>query len=664
MSTIDQPKAVLLNFTADVYHWGCYGTSMEILHTLLESGYYVDPISVFATHHLNPTPANSDQFSDPRFFDSFAKQNPAVFFALDAADLVVINGEGTLHRISKGSVNLLYMAMAVKRFLKKPVHLINHSCFPNGDLTLPEEKSLVYSMVLPQLDYVVPREIFSHELLKASSVPNTLGFDCLPRFINRHGLASSHQPGNYVLLSGGIALSPESVESIANLANQLYTKGISVRFLVGAKSRPAPDDVKRFKALSELAPHIELVTAPTMEEWLSQIRHAAILISGRFHHTIAALTIGTPYVVFGSNTPKVEAILKTLSEPDSVLLQDNFDMEGLLSRIASCLENKESNISTQRVDRMLELGGKNFEAIVDLGRVRSQQEPREMETAKSLREQFAHRLRQKVKTPVQKEDQNPCTGRGMIRIKNGEQNGATAFFRNRALLKTLESCIDQLPEEKVHVKVHACSVGAEPYSLIINHLASRVGAPRGLYPRIKVTASDVNPEFLDLTRKASYSLSLLSAFSDDEKQYVDILREDGTFTISDEAMKYIEIVGPESVLDSSPNDSYQITIMNNVLCYLAPDDQRKAIALAAKSTTEYLVLTAFDPDTIMRNIVEVGFEPVLENHEAIHYGWKDRARGQVPKPGTPAYFWMLGKYDAGREDYLYRYGTVFKKLKS
>ena len=49
-------KALLLHFTADSYHWGCFGTSLEIYHTLLEKGYYVDTVGVDVTHSLTPSP--------------------------------------------------------------------------------------------------------------------------------------------------------------------------------------------------------------------------------------------------------------------------------------------------------------------------------------------------------------------------------------------------------------------------------------------------------------------------------------------------------------------------------------------------------------------------------------------------------------------------------
>ena len=46
LSFLNGKKATLLNFTADSYHWGCYGTSIEIYHTLLEKGFYVNTVSV------------------------------------------------------------------------------------------------------------------------------------------------------------------------------------------------------------------------------------------------------------------------------------------------------------------------------------------------------------------------------------------------------------------------------------------------------------------------------------------------------------------------------------------------------------------------------------------------------------------------------------------
>ena len=72
---LNSKKALLINFTGDSYHWGCYGTSMEIYQTLLDKNYYIEIISVFMTHNTSPTVEKIDDFDDPQFFQQFQDSN-------------------------------------------------------------------------------------------------------------------------------------------------------------------------------------------------------------------------------------------------------------------------------------------------------------------------------------------------------------------------------------------------------------------------------------------------------------------------------------------------------------------------------------------------------------------------------------------------------------
>ena len=49
-------------------------------------------------------------------------------------------------------------------------------------------------------------------------------------------------------------------------------------------------------------------TRGTMSEWLDTIRSATLLVSGRFHYTIASCMLDTPCIVLDSNTPKNRAV--------------------------------------------------------------------------------------------------------------------------------------------------------------------------------------------------------------------------------------------------------------------------------------------------------------------------------------------------------------------
>ena len=126
-------KALLFNFTASSYHWGCYGTSIELYQSLLEKNYYVEVFTVHYTHSVSPTPDKISDFDDKKFFDTFCAANGALVQSIDQSDVVISNGEGTLHRLGKAPINLLYLMYISKKYFGKKVHLVNFSCFPNGD---------------------------------------------------------------------------------------------------------------------------------------------------------------------------------------------------------------------------------------------------------------------------------------------------------------------------------------------------------------------------------------------------------------------------------------------------------------------------------------------------------------------------------------------------
>lgn len=362
ISFLNAKKAVLLNFTADSYHWGCYGTSIEVYHSLIEQGFYVQPVGVQHTHQTSPTVQQVSDFDSNQFFENFQASNQSLCDTLNSADLIVVNGEGTLHRISKASLNLLYIIFFCKKYLKKCVHLINFSYFPNGDTTLPENTSKIYPAVLQHVDKIVPREQASCAILKKSGFRPTLGFDCLPRFLHRYNLTNSHISQGHVLLSGGVRFDDKEFEFYVELINYLLLKNIPVRFLLGAKNHPAAEDIqlqKRFKETSETR-NIKFIETKKMSDWIHEFQTASFLFSARFHHTVAALSIGTPFNFMRSNTPKISSILDTLGETAQETKATVDGLTDVKNAIHLALEKRTTNKSQERVEKMLYLADKNF----------------------------------------------------------------------------------------------------------------------------------------------------------------------------------------------------------------------------------------------------------------------------------------------------------------
>jgi polysaccharide pyruvyl transferase WcaK-like protein len=358
-----QPRqnAVILNFTANRYHWGCYGTAIEIYDTLIERGYVVTYFSVADTHNRAPTPGTIEQFDDVDFFRSFAPRNAALLAALEECDVVVVNGEGTLHGLSGGPINLLYAMHVAARFLRKPVHLINHSFYPSGGVAPAEPADTLYSLVARHMRRIVSREAHSTGVLKRLGFDPLEGFDCLPRYIARHDLAA-HQPGGYLCVAGGVEVGDKTARQMAGAVARVAGAATPVLFLTGARSSPAAEDETVFRQMREVLPRLERVEAAGIDEWVATIAHADCLISGRFHHTVAALAVGTPVVATDSNTPKLEGISISLDARPPIRAEGG-DLEPAAFEALKVALDGKRGIDGERRERMLRLAAANFEGL-------------------------------------------------------------------------------------------------------------------------------------------------------------------------------------------------------------------------------------------------------------------------------------------------------------
>jgi len=361
-SFLKAKKALLLNFTGSSYHWGCYGTSMEIYQSLLDRNYYVEIIPVHVTHHTSPTVEKITDFDDREFFKKFRQANSSLVQSIHQSDVVIVNGEGTLHRLSKGSLNLLYFMVISKKYLNKKIHLINFSCFPNGDASIPEGSTKVYPAVFRLLDTITPREQITNKILASSGIKTKQSFDCLPRFLDRHDYTNSHKPSGNILVTGGVNFQDKRYKLMLNFINFFIKKGVPVTFLLGAHFSPAQEDLMLQKHLKENPDlsNLRIIEAQSMKQWIDEFKTASFLFSARFHHSIAALSIGTPFRYLSSNTPKISAALETIDETlEDFYIDDGQDID-LIDAAEKTLSSPSSITSEKRVDAMLSLANENF----------------------------------------------------------------------------------------------------------------------------------------------------------------------------------------------------------------------------------------------------------------------------------------------------------------
>ncbi|NOT24475.1 MAG: polysaccharide pyruvyl transferase family protein [Acidobacteria bacterium] len=358
-------RALILNFTADTYHWGCFGTATEVYDSLVERGYSVATMSVHQTHGFTPSPATFDEMNDPAFRRSACDANPILTDALREADVVVVNGEGTLHRSHPAPRNLLFLMHLARHHFGKPVHLINHSFFPSGSTDASAELDPMYRAVAVGLARVVPREALSLGVHRRLGIEAVQGFDCLPRFIARHRerLTLTRNHRGPLLLSGGVNFTPDTSRQISRAAAGCREPGQRVVYLTGARSQPAREDTAIYGFMKADIPDLECFDAATMNDWLDAIASAQCLVSGRFHHTLAAAMLGTPAAAFPSNTPKLQAACEMLGLNAPLTFDDPETDARLVQFVESARSGHARVITDATRQQVLVLAEANFTGL-------------------------------------------------------------------------------------------------------------------------------------------------------------------------------------------------------------------------------------------------------------------------------------------------------------
>ena len=234
------------------------------------------------------------------------------------------------------------------------------------------------------------------------------------------------------------------------------------------------------------------------------------------------------------------------------------------------------------------------------------------------------------------------------------QNPRTYFFRNRPELEVITSLVSELPDgADLSVAVLACSMGAEPYSLLWTIKEKRPDL------RCDVHAIDIAPEVVDTAREGgpwdrrAFQLERMSPGEIEEmfdhegtmlrvKQW---LRESITFEVRDGAdQATIDELGPQ-----------HLVLANRFLTHMQPPDAEAALRRLSGLVAPggYLVCTGVDVDVRTRVVRSLGWTPIVDRIEELHEG-DPTQRGRWPWE-----YWALEPLDKGKRDWQLRYATVF-----
>lgn len=342
-------KVVLFNDTSAWYHWGCTGTSLALKEKIESLGFEITAFPINVTYALQDVPP-FDDFHKPEKYEHFCNTNREVVAAIQAADAVVITGEGTIHDLRAGPRALLYLAH-VSKSLGKHVEIINHSAYPKDDPSLSEDflanfgvekereiselerAQAIYHAAYADLDFVAIREPMSSEAMQKIGIQSTLSFDCLPLYIRDHYKREKQSQERILLVAGSVAYSNQGVENLCRYLELMASTGMKIKVLIGAAAYPSKDDSEFVDFLRmHLQADWELIQATSMNEWLDTINDASLLVSGRLHHSIASFCLNTPFIALNSNTHKVHAICSVLEQKEPLLFSDPQLLDHLLIR--------------------------------------------------------------------------------------------------------------------------------------------------------------------------------------------------------------------------------------------------------------------------------------------------------------------------------------------
>jgi chemotaxis methyl-accepting protein methylase len=619
------PKVALLNDTYGYYHWGCTATSGAIRKRLCQLGFEVHPIPFVYTVKFDSLPERLDQFDDPKFFRQAQDDHPELFDTLAGVDAVVVNGEGSLHRIRRISLALLYLAHASKFHLGRKVHLINQSAYPEVRRSpIDSQPFQLYRHVFKHLDSIAFREHVSHRLFHDQGIEGALSFDCLPLTLAEEYQPEPRSDARKIVVAGSSAFPQERIADLADFMQAARTEGYEIEVLVGGKDNPDPEDAEFVQALRQQSfTDWKLVDATSLEQWCDCLNSASLFVSGRFHHTIAATFLGTPCVVMEGNTLKNEALTESFGYDPPLGYEHPHFRQELRERAARALARQ--SVDSSVLDMLCERAERNFDGL--------RQAERDITS----------------NSPGNSEERSPS-----LWVCSDTSHGHTAFFRNRPLLQTLFAQLERAEQATFDVLFHACSIGAEVYSFAI---AARLLSSK----TFRLFATDENAEFLEHAKNGVYPVEVLEGLSAQESSF--FTRVDAhEVQVALQCRNEVQFLAPESFVQFQSTNTYDVVFLLNALVYVDASAQSQAIKNIATYNTGFLLTTAFHMETIKTDLDRCGYMPVTNNLEAIHDAWWGRRqlRTGFMVPGITYTSPALGPF-SHIDDYEWKYCALFRR---
>jgi hypothetical protein len=314
-------RAVILNDTRGDNHFGCFRVMRQIEEHLAERG-----IRVIGTSLVR-----NDWEKDKQFLQTMSE-----------ADVILINGEGTLHNGARHGERLLKVVDHPAR-AATPVILIN---------ALYQDNPASWGRYLDKMALIATRDSWS-----AETIQHTTGrpISFVPDLSLGEGLLVDHSVRRDMLLIGD-SISRETSRELLKIA----TSHPNARLLPITRTIKAskPHFAPPLKAMREVYVHLHaalfamrnrnVLFNRTEDEFIADLRRGYLHVTGRFHSVCFCLFTLTPFLALESNSWKIKALLHDLGLPSNRLLT--------ISEVQRRIMNAESYAYREEEVRAIEAG--------------------------------------------------------------------------------------------------------------------------------------------------------------------------------------------------------------------------------------------------------------------------------------------------------------------
>jgi ABC-type polysaccharide/polyol phosphate transport system ATPase subunit len=221
---------------------------------------------------------------------------------LAMCDVVLVNGEGSIHHNSVRALALLALIKTAVE-AKKKVLLLN--------ATLQAVMPALLKEVLKEVNLIQVREPCSYDFLKNLGIKSLIVPDIA--FLGVSDETESQiriQDSNFsVLVTGGVTTGKESLEQLFIAVESMGMRPVYFSIGDGGEMEVAKNICAQR--------NVKLIEAGTfgVKELVGFIRQFPLAISGRHHINVFLMRAGIPFVALPSNTWKVEGTLSMVGYP-------------------------------------------------------------------------------------------------------------------------------------------------------------------------------------------------------------------------------------------------------------------------------------------------------------------------------------------------------------